>query len=96
MEKIIQKNSRLFRKIVENKTDVLLALDSDMREESQNIAHMLSEFGVSCRIANVQPGKDVGDLTRKQFKAIKDSSQLWSPETYMRFKINSIKSGSLF
>ena len=92
----LSKNGALFRKIVENQCDVLLALDSDMREESQNIARDLSQFGIACRIANITSGKDVGDMSREEFKKIKKESHTWSPEMHMRFKINSIKSGSLF
>ena len=92
----MSKSGRLFKKIVENQCDVLLALDSDMRSESQNIARDLSEFGIGCRIANIESGKDVGDLTRDQFEKIKHASEMWSHEMHMRFKINSIKSGSLF
>ena len=90
------RNSKLFSDIVKNKASVLLALDSDMKKEMQNIARDLSEFGIEVRIAHIPDGKDVGDLTKRSFKKIKEKSTLWSPEMHMRFKIKSIKSGSIF
>lgn len=92
----LSQKSKLFNKIIENKTPVLLALDPDMKIESHNIAKSLSRFGCSVRILYNNTDMDVGDMSKKEFSRRKEMSQLWSRESSIRFKIASLQSGSLF
>tara|TARA_R100000664_G_scaffold33789_2_gene52034 strand:- start:10596 stop:11552 length:957 start_codon:yes stop_codon:yes gene_type:complete len=92
----LSKKSALFKKIIENKTPVLLALDPDMRLESHRIAKLLSSFGCKVRILNNKTLKDVGDMSKSQFLRIRESSKHWSRDDSLMFKISSLKSGSIF
>ena len=89
-------NSRLFSKLIENKSSVLLALDPDMKSESHKIANVLTRFGCSARILFNNTGKDVGAMTKEKFLYLSNKSQKWSRDESLRFKINSLKSGSTF
>lgn len=86
---------RLFKKIVENKTPVILALDSDMERESCKIASMLSAYGCQVKIFPVPRGKDVGDMSRKEFASGLSRLKMWRSDSTLRFKIQSLKSGSI-
>jgi len=92
----LSEKSALFNKIVENKTPILLALDADMKSESHKIAKSLSSFGVSVRIMDLRGKLDVGDLSSDEFKKLKINSTTWSSDMGLKYKIRSIKSGSIF
>ena len=86
---------RLFSKIITNKTPVLIALDKDMEMESHKIARSLSSYGCRVRILKNPTTRDAGDMTKKEFKIFSENSRVWSPEDKLRFKIMSLKSGSI-
>ena len=92
----LSESSALFNRIIENRTPVLLALDSDMQNQSDRIASSLSAFGVSVRIADLRGASDVGELKKGEFKKIKNDATAWSRESSLKYKIRSIKSGSIF
>lgn len=92
----LPKSGKLFAKIVENKTPILLALDNDMSHESHRIAKLLNSYGVTVRIFKNTSNTDVGGMSKKIFKNMSISSPIWSEASILKFKINSIKSGSIF
>ena len=92
----LSRKSRLFGKIIKNKTPVLIALDQDMRLESHKIARSLSSFGCCVRMFKNTSHGDVGDMTKEEFKRMSRASEVWTPEDRLRFKITSLKSGSIF
>jgi hypothetical protein len=92
----LSKNSVLFTNIVKHRTPVLLALDQDMKLESHKIARSLSAFGCQVKIFHNSTEKDVGEMTRQEFKSFASASRVWVPEDNLRFKITSLKSGSIF
>ncbi len=92
----LSKSGRLFRKIVENRTPVLLALDNDMKAESQKIAKMLTSYNIRVKIFKNISETDVGGMKRAQFKKMSKDAVLWTEASILKFKINSIKSGSIF
>ena len=92
----LSKKSKLFSKLIENKSSVLLALDPDMKSESHGIAKILTSFGCPVRILVNNTDSDVGEMTKKQFISLSNRSIQWSRESSLRFKINSLKSGSIF
>ena len=92
----LPKSSLLFSKIVENKTPVLLALDDDMKGEMQKIARLLTSYNVQVRVFKNRSSGDVGEMDKKDFKEMCKLSKVWTEESILKFKINSIKSGSIF
>lgn len=92
----LPRKGRLFGKLIENKTPVLIALDQDMKLESHKIAKSLSSFGCRVRIFKNKTDGDVGDMTKNDFKKMSVDSSIWTPEDRLRFKITSLKSGSIF
>lgn len=92
----LSKRGKLFTQIIKNKSSILLALDPDMKSESHKIAKDLTSFGCSVRILENNTGKDVGSMSKKEFELLAKKASIWSRDETIRFKINSIKSGSLF
>lgn len=88
-------SSRLFKKIVESKTPIILALDEDMQRESCKIANLLSAYGCQVKIFPPVTGKDIGDMSRNEFKNRLKDIKLWESDSTLRFKIQSLKSGSI-
>ena len=92
----LSRKSKLFTCIIKNKTPVLLALDPDMKNESHKIAKDLSSFGCHVRILSNDTGKDVGEMSKEKFLDLAKKSTVWSRESILKFKIQSLESGSLF
>ncbi len=88
----LSEDSLLFSKIYEHKTPIILVLDNDMQEKSwQRIAKMLSSYDIVVKILDLGPFKDVGEMSRDEFKAAKLSSQEWNRESAILKKINMIR-----
>ena len=80
----------LFRKIVENKTEINLALDKDVYYKSINIASMLYEYDVKVNILDTRSAEDVGDMSHNQFKESLDNAKLFNREDRLLSKIAMI------
>jgi len=91
----LSKESALFYKIVTNKTPIVLALDADMKEKTQKYAQLLSYYDCDVRILDIHDAHDVGSLTRKEFNSAYSKTRLWCKNDGLKYRINSIKSGSL-
>ena len=91
----LREDSYLFKKIISNKTPVLLALDSDMRQKAAKIADVLSTYGCEVRVMKLDNHSDVGEMTRSEFKRLRKQSIVWTREDSLRQKISSIQTGSL-
>ena len=63
----LSERSLLFDTIVKTKTDVFIALDTDAKARSLEIAGKLMRFGVNCHLVNIEPFKDPGAMTKKEF-----------------------------
>lgn len=81
---------KLFRKIVENKTEINLALDRDVYYKSINIASMLYEYDVNVNILDTRVADDVGDMTHDQFQEVLDCGKKFSKEDRLLSKIAMI------
>lgn len=80
----------LFRKIVENETPVVLALDEDAKEKALQISKNLTEYGVSVTILSVPKAKgDVGAMTKEEFKSLQKTGQRFTVENYLLEKIRT-------
>jgi len=78
----------LFRKIVENETPVILALDADAKDKSLKIAKDLSEYGINITTLSIPETKgDVGAMTKEEFAHLKDTGTNFNRENYLLEKI---------
>ena len=91
----IDKNYLVFRRIVENKTPVLLALDPDVSHKELKIAESLYEYGIEVRILQNKE-KDLGDMTSLEFKNLVSCAKRFDNMERMRYLISGIKSGSMY
>lgn len=81
---------KLFRKIVENKTEVNLALDSDVYYKALNIAEELYSYDINVNILDTRSADDVGDMTHDQFSYALQSAKKYNKEDKLLSKIAMI------
>ena len=74
----ISLKSALFQTIVRNKTPVILALDADMQEKQTKWAKRLAEYDVSVKLLDLNGHKDVGEMSKEDFKQAKLSAKPWN------------------
>jgi len=82
--------SRLFQKIVTHKPDIYMALDSDAREKSLNIANMLLKYDVKVWNIDTNSIEDVGAITKEIFADLKKESITINDQNILLHKIASI------
>lgn len=90
----LPESSRLFNKIIANRTPVLLGLDPDMKSKQQKIAHSLSAYDVPVRILDLGDYDDVGEMTKIQFENNRRIAKLWNFDDRLSGLIGSIISSS--
>lgn len=83
----LTEDMKLFRKIVENKTEVNLALDSDVYYKALKIAEMLYAYDVNVNILDTRIADDVGDMTHLQFNEILNNTKRFEKEDKLLSKI---------
>jgi hypothetical protein len=84
----LEKNSKLFQKIVENETPVLLALDNDAKEKQLNIAKDLSSYGINVRLYQIPKHlNDVGQMTKEEFINGIPNSRQYTLSNDLKFRI---------
>ena len=88
--------SQIFKKIIENKTEVFIALDADAHDKSDKIAKILTSFGTLVKQVHLPLNKDASDLGEKRFLDLKARASTWSKEGSLLRMIASMKSGSIF
>jgi cellulose synthase/poly-beta-1,6-N-acetylglucosamine synthase-like glycosyltransferase len=91
----LARDALLFNKIVEHKTPVVLALDSDMKSKTMSLAKRLHEFDIQVRILKTDGFDDVGAMSKKEFLKRKDAASLWLPFDNLKFKISNLATGSM-
>ncbi len=70
----LQENSKLFNFLVNLNKPIYMALDPDANEKEKEIINRLLSYGVDIFKVKVKPQKDVGELTRKEFKLRKENA----------------------
>ena len=68
----------LFKRILEHKTPILLALDSDKQKKQERIAKLLGSYQVPVRILPLGNFGDVGEMSHEQFLVAKCDAKAWS------------------
>ena len=66
----IRETSRLFKKIVQNNTPVLLALDPDAKYKAENIKRLLFKYGIEVRELQYDDERDVGDMSKEEVEKL--------------------------
>ena len=67
----LTENCRLFQKIIENNSTVYMALDPDATHKTNSIIGKLLRYGIKVYIIDVSEFKDVGEMTKEEFKTRK-------------------------
>jgi len=91
----LPESSELFRRLVLNECDVVLALDSDAREKSNKIANSLLQYGCNVKIMPIVGQKDLGSMASGEIVTAMESIVEWDQKTSLLSKIGMIKSGSM-
>tara|TARA_R110000824_G_scaffold101408_5_gene240957 strand:- start:4862 stop:5785 length:924 start_codon:yes stop_codon:yes gene_type:complete len=66
----IRETSKLFRRIVQNDTPVLLALDPDAKYKAENIKKLFLKYGIEVREIQYQDERDIGDMSKEEVKIL--------------------------
>jgi len=66
----IRETSRLFKKIIQNNTPVLLALDPDAKYKAENIKRLFFKYGIEVRELQYDDERDVGDMSKEEVEKL--------------------------
>ena len=91
----IDENYLLFRKIVSNKTPVVLCLDPDAADKANKIMKLLNQYCVPARISN-HSDRDFGDMTKEEILSHVQRAKPLDFASGVRYLIKNINSGSMF
>ena len=70
----IRETSKLFRKIVNNDTPVLLALDPDARKKSEAIKRLFLKYGIEVREVEYTDERDIGDMSKEEVSVLSQNA----------------------
>ena len=84
-------DSLLFRRIVENKTPVILILDQDAKRKALKIADTLSNYSIPVRL-NFPPGtSDLNDMNEKNIEHLIKAAQQYDYRLKLKLKLGNYK-----
>ena len=86
----LREESYLFKKIISNKTPVLLALDADMKKKTRKYADLLVSYCCDVRVVDLGSFQDAGEMTKDEFKKRRKNSLLWSRDSSIMDKIGTL------
>lgn len=91
----IDHNHKIFQKVVQEKSSVVLAFDPDAIHKTEKIAKNFSEYGINVKVTQ-NKDKDLGDMTKEEaFNYIK-SAKKYEISNRLTYLIENISSGSIF
>lgn len=91
----IDMQHQVFKKLVQNQSDVFLGFDPDAKEKEIKVAKNLMSHGINVRlIQNTE--KDLGDMSKEEVKNLIHNAKQYDNMERMRYLISGIKSGSLY
>ncbi len=76
----IREKSRLFKKIVQNNTPVLLALDPDAKYKANNIKRLFFKYGIEVRELQYDDERDVGDMSKEEVEKLSQEAPIIGEE----------------
>lgn len=86
----LRKDSKLFQKIINERIPVYLALDPDAEKKALHIAKNLLEYGIEVYKIDVSPCKDVGEMTKEEFRNRKKEAESVTNDTFLLQAAQSI------
>lgn len=86
----LRDDSRLFKRIVTNKTPVYIALDKDALEKEQAIIRRLLSYNVDVFKIDLGGKPDVGEMTKEEFAQAKDKATFVDDSASLYSRISSI------
>lgn len=89
----IDENHEVFRKIIKEKSDVILGFDPDARQKTLKVAKLLSEYAINVYVCDHKES-DFGKMTKERCKYYIDNAKLYEQTDRMAYLIQSI-SGSI-
>lgn len=92
----LAENSLLFKKIVANGNNVILALDSDVQAKMFKIADKLIKYGCQVKIFPLFEHKDVGSMNHNDINQSMNKLETWDDRMSIMKKISMIRSSSVF
>ena len=78
----INEGIKLFRKVIKNKTDIVLALDADARKKTLSIADKFSSYDINVRFIDwvANENRDIAEMGSDEFDKIATSGALRNVE----------------
>ena len=86
----LTEDSFFFQELVKNDTPVYLALDPDAERKSNKLINLLLKYDVEVNKINVTPFDDVGEMTKREFEARKQSAVFLDSDNYLLSRIIGI------
>jgi DNA primase len=86
----IREGSKLFHTIVKNDSAIYVALDPDAEKKAEKLILELLDYDVEVYKINIPAGKDVGDMTKQEFKEHKKNAVQIKRNDYLLNKIFSL------
>lgn len=83
------RGSALFKKILEARVDVYVALDQDARKKQIELISRLAKEGIVAYDVCVEGDRDVGDMTKEEFQVLKRKAIRVTRDTEFNFMIRS-------
>tara|TARA_B100000035_G_scaffold224805_1_gene193294 strand:+ start:14608 stop:15552 length:945 start_codon:yes stop_codon:yes gene_type:complete len=86
----------LFKKIIKNKCDVRIILDSDAKSKQDKIADLLYEYGINVTTVDLVGNNDIADifLQDNSFESLLKNEKTWERRTSILSRIDMIVTGS--
>lgn len=83
---------KLFQKILNYKTPIVLALDPDAKNKTMKLAKRFHEFGIPIKIIDYPAHvEDVGSISKNQFMDLLGCAKIYNTEYLLKNKIASIR-----
>lgn len=91
----IDTSYEIFKKIIENKAQVVLGFDPDVKDKQMKVAQALFQNGIDVKIIQNNK-KDLGDISKEKVKNLIHNAKPFDNIQRMRYLISGIKSGSMY
>ena len=86
----LTETSFFFQELIKNDTPVYLALDPDAEHKTNKLINLLLKYDVEVNKINVAPFDDVGEMTKREFEARKQSAVFLDSDNYLLSRIIGI------
>lgn len=87
---LLSNKSKLFEQVVKNRTELIFALDPDAKEKQLQIIKQFMAFDVMCYTVDVEPYKDVGEMSKKEFKLRFEAAKPINNNVILRERMRNI------